>query len=106
MRWSFNEINQIILSEFPEAYEDFLDITFQKVNDRIEPVKATFLIPTAKMTTIDSSLLQERLERIMLKMGGSADCKSFEISEPKVYSWSKWKDKRVTKIYLDIHRGC
>lgn len=98
--WDFNKLNQAVLLEFPEAYEEFVSIEYVKVEEHISPSSVSFLVPEAKMTQIDSIEIQKRLDRVLLKMAAPNSCAGFEIGVTKDYSWSKWSDKRVTKIIL------
>ncbi len=107
-KWQYEELAKIISSEFPEAYVDFMEISFSQVNNSISPETASFLIPTAKMNKLKASELEKRLDNIIKKMGSSAEgaCKSYKIGTKETYSWTQWDDKNVTKFYIEFNLGC
>ena len=39
-------------------------------------------------------------------MGDVPACPTYRVGEAKEYSWSKWTDKNVTKLYIDFNIGC
>jgi hypothetical protein len=97
--WTFSHLYQVVMSEWPEAYEEFVDITFEHGVDRIDPEKISFLVPTAKLAQIDSVEIENRFDRVTLKMKDSKrGCEHYEIGESTTYSWQAWDDKVVTKI--------
>jgi hypothetical protein len=103
---SFNDIAQIVSSEFPEAYKDFMEISFIRQGKTASPGTASFLIPTAKLSKINSNEIIRRIKTIIIKMGDMPACPTFHLDKPTQYSWSKWKDKNVTKLYVDFNIGC
>ena len=104
--WTFSQLYQIVLSEFPEAYDNFVDITFSG-GPTVTPETISFLIPTVKLSEIDSVELQYRFDRVSLKMSGfKGGCAYYEIGESKTYDWDEWEDKTVTKIYYHFMFAC
>jgi len=106
MNWSFIDVSQIVLSEFPEAYEDLMNVSFIRIDERISPVTAEFLIPTIALNEIDSLEIRRRIGRILTKMGDPPSCEKFRIGEATTYSWAQWEDKNVTVLYIDFLIGC
>jgi len=106
--WNYEELATIILSEFPEAYSDFMEISFERTNSTINPKTATFLIPSAKMTKLNAAIFEKRLDAVLKKMGSHAEgsCRAYRIGEKKAFAWSQWKDKNVTIFYIDFNLGC
>lgn len=106
MNWSFKDLSQIILSEFPEAYPDLMEISFIREDTGAYPGTASFLIPTAKLKQIEAAQIKQRIKNIILKMGDIGACSEYRIGEPSTYSWTKWPDKNVSKVYIDFNIGC
>ena len=106
MNWSFKDLSQIILSEFPEAYPDLMEISFIRSDTEAYPGTASFLIPTAKLKQIEAAQIKQRIKNIILKMGDIGACSEYRIGEPSTYSWTKWPDKNVSKVYIDFNIGC
>lgn len=106
--WNYEELATIILTEFPEAYSDFMEISFERTNSTVNPKTATFLIPSAKMTKLNAAIFEKRLDAVLTKMGSHAEgsCRAYRIGEKKAYAWSQWKDKNVTIFYIDFNLGC
>ena len=105
-KWNFIQLSEMIKGEFPEAYDNFTNISFEKLENSIYPDKATFLIPTRFFKdSLNIDILKERTHNLLTKMGGGA-CESMEIGESKEYAWSAWDDKVVTKVIIHFHIGC
>ena len=105
--WSFNELSSFITEEFPEAYKDFTKISFERSEDKVYPVEATFLIPTKYFNgSLNIEILRQRTNNILHKMGDPAACQEVLIGKSSQYSWSKWKDKVVTKVTIKFNIGC
>ena len=105
--WNFIELSNLITEEFPEAYEDFTQISFERIEDKIYPVEATFLIPTKYFeNTLNIEILKHRTNNLLHKMGDPGSCHEVFIGETSNYSWSKWKDKAVTKVIIKFNIGC
>lgn len=104
--WTYSMLFQVVMSEFPEAYEDFVEISYEKVEDRVNPDVMSFVIPTKKLEEIDSSDIEMRFERVALKMNDFVGCQWYEIGESETYSWHAWDDKQVTRIYYHFMFGC
>ena len=86
--WTFENIASIILEEFPEAYENFLNISFSQVDKRITPEKASFLIPTRFFEKkLTQEVCKERTDNVLEKMTGYREgCHEVEIGESKEYA--------------------
>ena len=106
MNWSYKDLSQIIQSEFPEAYLEFMEISFIRLSKQIDPGTASFLIPTIKLKEITAEEFQKRIDNILLKMGNIAACPDYRVGESSRYSWTKWADKNVTKFYINFNIGC
>ena len=107
MRWSFIQLNNILLSEFPEAYEDFVNISFERVNESIYPVEATFLIRAKYFEKkLNDKVLKQRGGNVLHKMGDPASCWEISVGETEEYAWSEWEDKTVRKVTLKFYIGC
>jgi hypothetical protein len=107
MPWSFKQLNNIILSEFPEAYEDFINITFERIDEYINPVSATFLIRDSYFENkLNDDILKARAANVLKKMGDPPSCWVIHVSEPEEYGWSEWDEKTVRKVTLEFLIGC
>ena len=105
--WSFVELSNLITEEFPESYEDFTQISFEKTDNKIYPVEATFLIPTRYFNNgLDIETLTQRTKNLLHKMGDPGSCYEVFIGESSQYSWTKWNDKAVTKVIIKFNIGC
>jgi hypothetical protein len=104
--WSFIEISKIIKSEFPMAYDEFMEISFYQQEEKIIPGTATFLIPaTYFKKELTQEVLDKKAEAILKKMDASA-CQSIHVGEVEEYSFYKWSDKTVRKVTLHFLIGC
>lgn len=106
--WSFENIALIIHEEFPEAYDTFFNISFSRVEMRITPEKASFLIPSRYFEKkLNQEVCKERTDNVVERMTGFRDgCQEVEIGESKQYAWHKWEDKVVTKVTIHFAIGC
>lgn len=106
--WSFENIALIIHEEFPEAYDNFITITFSRVEMRITPEKASFLIPSRYFEKdLNQEVCKERTDNVLEKMTGYRDgCHEVEIGESQQYAWHSWEDKVVTKVTIYFAIGC
>ena len=64
MNQNFKDISQIISSEFPEAYKDFMEISFIRVGTSTDVGTASFLIPTIKLKNINSAEMTKRIKNM------------------------------------------
>ncbi len=107
MMWTFEVLNNIILSEFPEAYEDFVNISFERIDEQIYPVTATFLIRAKYFDKkLNEEILKARAGNILHKMGDPASCWEISVGEMEEYAWHEWEDKKVKKVTLHFYIGC
>ena len=90
--WTFEVIAAIIHQEFPEAYDNFINISYSRVEMSVTPEKASFLIPT--------KYFENKLN------GYREGCHEVEIGESKEYAWHSWEDKVVTKVTIYFAIGC
>jgi hypothetical protein len=86
--WSFTEIANWIKEGFPESYDNFVTISFQIVEGRINPAKASFLIPSRFFEKeLDQKIMESRTDDLMQKMGDPGSCHQIKIGESKEYAW-------------------
>ena len=107
--WAFEEIERFIHEEFPEAYNEFVEIRYYRQVERVIPRDATFLIPTRYFTEgkLTQEICNKRMGNVIKKMGGEPGyCESITIGESKDYAWHSWEDKTVTKLTIDFAIGC
>ena len=108
MPWTFDDIQTIILEEFPEAYPEFLNISFSHLKGRITPEKAYFYIPTAyfSMNKLNQDIVNKRTDKVLLAMGDPGSCHEAEIGDSYEFAWHSWEDKTVTKVTIYFAIGC
>lgn len=106
--WSFEQIESFILEEFPEAYKQFLSISYSRSEDTVYPEEANFLIPSKYFDQgkLSQEICLQRTENIIQKMGSPATCEMVEIGKSKEYAWHAWEDKVVTKVTIKFYIGC
>jgi glycosyltransferase involved in cell wall biosynthesis len=106
--WTFENIASIIYEEFPEAYEDLIDISFSRAEMRITPEQASFLIPSRYFEKkLTQEVCEERTRNVLDKMTGYRDgCHEVEIGKSQEYAWHSWEDKVVTKVTIYFAIGC
>ncbi len=106
--WTFENIALIIHDEFPEAYDNFINISFSRVEMSITPEKASFLIPTKYFEKkLTQEVCKERTDNVVEKMTGFRDgCQEVEIGESQKYAWHSWEDKVVNKVTIYFAIGC
>lgn len=107
--WSFEEIERFVLEEFPEAYKQFLEISYYRSSGKVYPRNVTFLIPTRYFSEgkLTQKICDDRTSKVIKKIGGEpGNCESFTIGDSYEYVWHKWDDKTVTKVIIDFAIGC
>lgn len=106
--WTFENIALIIQEEFPEAYDNFITISFSRVEMNITPEKASFLIPSRYFEKkLTQEVCKERTDNVLEKMTGYRDgCHEVEIGVSQEYAWHSWEDKVVTKVIIYFAIGC
>ena len=65
-----------------------------------------FVRAASKLKQIEAAQIKQRIKNIILKMGIVGACSEYRIGEPSTYSWTKWPDKNVSKVYIDFNIGC
>lgn len=105
---SFEAINAGILRIFPEAYEDFMTISFIRRNEFIFPEAASFMIPDQyfKKKKLNQKELEKRAALLMDQLELSPACQTISFGEPEEYAWQEWDDKTVRKVTLSFGIGC
>lgn len=104
---SFTTVSEAILRVFPEAYIDFLTISFMQLSDVIYPHQAEFLVPDKYFKKkINQKILDERAAILLEQLELAPACQSISAGEPQDYSWSAWEDKKVRKVSLIFGIGC
>lgn len=106
--WGFEQIEGFILEEFPEAYRQFLTITYTRSEEKVYPEEANFLIPTKYFDQgiLNQEICLKRTENVIHKMGDPATCEMVEIGKSTEYAWLGWDDKIVTKVTIKFYIGC
>jgi hypothetical protein len=104
---SFEVVNAGILRVFPEAYEDFVTISFVRQNELILPESATFLIADKHFKKgLNQKELEKRAQLLLDQLELSPACQSISFGDVQEYSWQEWPDKKVRKVTLHFGIGC
>ena len=108
MPWSFDEISEIILEKFPEAYPEFLNISFSQLSGRVTPEVAFFYIPTSyfSLGKLNEEIVNKRTDQVLIAMGDPGSCHEAEIGDSYEFAWHSWEDKVVTKVTIRFYIGC
>ncbi len=106
--WGFEQLEGFILEEFPEAYRQFLTITYTRSEETVYPEEANFLVPTKYFDQgqLNQEICLKRTQNIIQKMGDPGTCEMVEIGKSTEYAWLGWEDKIVTKVTIKFYIGC
>ncbi|MCH2231813.1 MAG: hypothetical protein MK105_15875, partial [Crocinitomicaceae bacterium] len=108
MPWTFDEISGIILETFPEAYPEFLNISFSQLTGRVTPEVAYFYIPTVYFSNgkLNQETVNKRTDQVLVAMGDPGSCHEAKIGDSYEFAWHSWEDKVVTKVTIRFYIGC
>ena len=103
----FAVIESTILRVFPEAYKEFLSVTYSRLGEFIVPENATFLIPDKYFKkNLNQKELDKRAELVLEQLELLPACFSISYGEVLEYAWHSWEDKKVRKVTLVFGIGC
>ena len=94
------------MSEWPEAYEEFVELSYTKVEDDVSPEMMSFLVLTIKLAEIDSVEIQNRFDRVTLKIRETISYQHYEIGESQTYAWAARDNKEVTRVSFYFMFSC
>lgn len=104
---TFEVIEAGILRVFPEAYQQFLTVSFIRTTNFILPETASFLVPDKYFKKkLDQKELDKRAELLLEQLELLPACFSISFGEAEEYSWAAWEDKKVRKVTLTFGIGC
>jgi hypothetical protein len=96
--WDYVNIKKTVLEVFPEAYPEFFEVTFSDWGDKAYPETASFCVPdkyfpkplTEEVLDNRAKLINEKFQ--VLGPGG------INVSEPIMYSYVEWADKKIRRV--------
>lgn len=106
VNWDYVTIKRTILQVFPEAYPDLFEIAFTDWDDEPHPSTATFCVPDKYFPNpLSETELKKRASLLSLKFEYTG-CEQIVLGEATMYSYAKWKDKKVRRVTFHFGIGC
>lgn len=108
--WSAEEIGEETLRYFPEAYRQFLMVSFELQEQHDNPVIPSgveFLVPARHFEeTLTDEVIRRRADELASELAGFAGCTIVETGETREYAWHSWPDRVVRKISILFNFYC